>query len=83
MSVFHSFHKDTLPRVCREACKSMDMAVKMKALLFMSLVSPVLDEEYLTKNFVPSLKYIIDNDRSSMVTMCVLGVYRAMENIRF
>ena len=70
--------EDVLPRVCREACKSTDIAVKMKALFFMALVSSALDDEYLTKNFVPSLSYILQNDRTSMVTMCVLGVYRAM-----
>ena len=70
--------EDVLPRVCREACKSTDIAVKMKGLFFMALVSQALEDEYLTKNFVPSLAYIIQNDRTSMVTMCVLGVYRAM-----
>ena len=68
---------DVLPRVCREACKSSDLAVKMKALLFMSLAAKSLDEEYMSKNFLPSLKYILDNDKTSAVAMCVLGVFRS------
>jgi hypothetical protein len=73
--------EDVLPRVCREACKSTDMAVKMKAMYFMSLVVRILDDTYLAANFIPSLKYILDNDRSSSTVMCVLGVYRAMTNM--
>ena len=73
--------EDILPRVCREACKSTDIAVKMKAIYFMALVTRMLDDAYLASNFIPSLKYILENDRTSVVVMCVLGVYRAMTHI--
>lgn len=72
------FVNDIVPRVCREACKNAEASVKLKGLYFMSLACTRLERTYLVKNFLPSLKFITDNEKTPDVTMAVLGVYNAM-----
>ncbi len=50
----------------------------MKALYAMSLVCKRLNQEYLCKNYLPSLQYIADNFKSPAVSMCLIGVYEAI-----
>ena len=71
-----------VPKVCREACKNAEGAVKVLALYFLSLAvaSGRLDKTYLAKNLLPSLKYITEHDKSPSVSMCVAGVYEAMSD---
>ena len=47
----------------------------------MSLGCVRLDKKYLTDNYIPSLKYIVDNEKSAAVTMCILGVYDSIAPI--
>ncbi|CAM9255045.1 unnamed protein product, partial [Ectocarpus fasciculatus] len=75
------FVANIIPRVCKAACKSSEVAVKVKALYFMSLGAKRLDKNYLIQNYIPSLKYIVDNERSPAVSMCVLGVYDSISEI--
>ena len=37
----------------------------MKALYFLSLVTKSMDSEYIVKNFLPSLKYILENEKAA------------------
>ena len=53
---------------------------QMKALYFLSLIMKSVDNEYVVKNFLPSLKFILENEKAPEVTMSVLGVYKAAAN---
>jgi hypothetical protein len=39
-----------------------------------------VDSDYVIKNFLPSLKFILENDKAPEISMCVLGVYKAAAN---
>lgn len=67
-----------VPRTCKEACKNQDPRIKIHALYFLSLVCSRLNRAYLAANILPSLKYITDNDKNPIVSMCVIGNYEAI-----
>ena len=64
-----------VPKACKDACKNADPNIKCLALYFLSFVCSRLDRAYLAKNFLPSLKYISDNEKNPNVSMCVIGLY--------
>ena len=73
-----SYLDKIVPKACREACKNPDAGVKVSALYFLSCATPRLDKTYLSKNLVPSLKYIAEHDHSPAVTMCIIGTFQSM-----
>ena len=46
------------------------------ALFFLSRVVLKLDREYLSKNILPSLEYIVSRDKTPAVTTAVVGLYK-------
>lgn len=67
-----------LPKVCKEACKNNVPNIKILALYFLSLVNSRIDKTYLGKFILPSLQYIIDNEKNPLVSMSVIGNYEVM-----
>eukprot|EP01042_Synura_sphagnicola_P029258 gene29258-37745_t len=69
-----------VPQLCKDACKNPDVNVKIQALYALSLLVRKLDKQYIVDNILPSLKYITDNDRSSLVTLHVVGCYECISD---
>ena len=53
---------------------------KTQALYIISLVTWKLDESFVAGNILPSLKYIVDNERTAAVSMSVVGNYESIGN---
>jgi hypothetical protein len=58
----------------------MDNNVKAQSLFILSLLSAKIDKTYSVANILPSLKYIIDNDRIPAVSMAVIGCYKSFSD---
>jgi hypothetical protein len=69
-----------VPQLCKDACKNPDVNVKIQALYALSLLVRKLGKQYIVDNILPSLKYITDNDRSSIVTLHVVGCYECVSD---
>lgn len=69
-----------VPQLCKDACRNPDINVKIQALYAVSLVVRKLDKQYVVDNILPSLKYITDHDRSSTVSLHVVGCYEAISD---
>jgi hypothetical protein len=67
-----------IPKACREACKNSDPRIKMQALYVISLLCHRLDDVYISKNILPSLKYILDHEKDPSVSLSVIGNYAAL-----
>ena len=70
-----------IPQLCKEACKNTDSNVKVQSLFIISLFMRKLDKPYIVANIVPSLKYIADNDRTSNVSLHVVGCYEIVSDV--
>ena len=69
-----------VPQLCKEACKNPEASIKTQALYIISLVTWKLDESFVAGNILPSLKYIVDNERTAAVSMSVVGNYESIGN---
>jgi SCY1-like protein 2 len=67
-----------IPKVCKEACKNNVANIKILALYFLSLINSRIEKSYLAKYILPSLQYIIDNEKNPLVSMSVIGNYEVM-----
>lgn len=70
-----------LPKVCREACKNPDSEIKTTALAFIGQIVKRLDKEYIARNILPSLDYILQADKNPSVTAAVIGVYKLIVDV--
>lgn len=66
-----------VPQLCKEACKNVDYNVKVQSLFILSLFAKKIDKTYAIANILPSLKYIIDHERTPAVSMAVIGCYES------
>lgn len=69
-----------VPLLCKEACKNPEPNIKTQALYVISLVTWKLDEVYVANNILPSLRYIVDNERTPAVSMSVIGNFESISN---
>ena len=69
-----------MPILCKIACKNPEPSVKIQSLYIISLLTPKLDEAYIAKNILASLKYISDHEKNPQVSMSVVGNFESISN---
>jgi len=69
-----------VPQLCKEACKNPEPSIKTQALYVISLVTWKLDESFIAGSILPSLQYIVDNERTAAVSMSVVGNFESIGN---